>query len=65
MGCRHAGDGDAGLREGEEKGGGRREGGRAEGGGDDLEGGKRGGLGEGGARAQRPAPPPDTARRPS
>ena len=32
MGCRHAGDGDAGLREGEEKSGGRREGGRAEGG---------------------------------
>ena len=59
MGCRHAGDGDAGLREGEEEGGGRREGGRR--GGDDLDGGGRGGGGGGEGRGLQP-PSPDTAR---
>ena len=61
MGCRHAGDGDAGLREGEEEGGGRREGGRR--GGDDLDGGGRGGGGKGRGEGcshllrTRPGPP--------
>ena len=56
MGCRHAGDGDAGLRKGEEEGGGRREGGRR--GGDDRKGGGGEGRGEGCSHLLRTRPGP-------